>query len=78
MKISFLALSLAASVTALHAEVVFQENFAYGPGVPERTQIAAGSAIKQSGITAANNVWQAPGFGEGVVFAPGGGLRRRS
>lgn len=73
MKIPILILSLTAS--ALHAGTVFQENFEYGPGVPDREQIREGTPLKQSGMIAGENPWQVSGFGApAVILAPGRGL----
>jgi len=69
-----LILSLSACSMALHAGALIQENFEYGSGVPERAQIEEGATLKDSGITAAGNAWQAPSLGGAVVFAAGKGL----
>lgn len=74
MKKPLLILSLTASSVMLHAGAVIQENFEYGPGVPEREQIKEGATLKDSGITAAGNAWQAPSLGGAVVFSSGKGL----
>jgi len=74
MKVPLPVVALTVSISVLHAGTIFQEKFEYGPGIPERAQIEEGATLKDSGITAAGNAWQAPSLGGAVVFAPGKGL----
>lgn len=76
MSLRFPLLCLTGTLYAMTAgaEILFTEQFEYGPTVPGRESIKEGDLVKKNDLLASNKVpWQTPGK-NGMAFAPGKGI----